>query len=167
MVLLSGLNRTITESAISPWNGCGKLVYSERTARFIYSVGRHIESTNAYFCQEFVLPCTTLEEVASWVLQSLPLQAWRYLEVLHGNNKDVCSLESKRFFESAWRSALFHFYATHALLYQITRRRVRSQDANPSQAPPVVSDLSCRSSESLEIYYSKSRMTATMRVQDE
>ena len=111
MVLLSGLNRTNTESAIYSCKRCGNVVYSEWAERFKIWIGRHIHSTNAYSRQGSVQPCTTLEEVASWVLQSLPLQAWRYLRVLYGNNKDVCfSSEDKRLFISAWRTALFHFY---------------------------------------------------------
>ncbi len=111
MVLLSGLNRTDTESAIYSCKRCGNVVYSEWAERFKIWIGRHIHSTNAYSRQGSVQPCTTLEEVASWVLQSLPLQAWRYLRVLYGNNKDVCfSSEDKRLFISAWRTALFHFY---------------------------------------------------------
>ncbi|HMY80879.1 MAG TPA: hypothetical protein PK048_03475 [Candidatus Absconditabacterales bacterium] len=111
MVLLSGLNRTITESAILSCKWCGKMVYSEGTARFRINGGRQYQSTNAIFCHSIVQPCiTTLEEVASWVLtQSLPLQAGRYL-VLHGKH-DVCPhYEDKHLFVSAWRTALFHFY---------------------------------------------------------
>lgn len=111
MVLLSGLYRTNTESAIYSCNRCGNVVYNEWTTRFKNSNGNHIFSTDAYYYLDSVLPCITLEEVASWVLQSLPLQAWRYLSWLHGNNNiGVCSLENERLFVSAWRTALFHFY---------------------------------------------------------